>query len=72
MARVLAGSGDAEVVAVKPYRCMGGGREPVWERVARTGGARGAGAVGDSIGGSGTGGASGGGRETGAGGGRLL
>jgi hypothetical protein len=69
---VLAGSGDAEVTAVKPYRYMGGGREPVWERVARTGGARGAGAVGGSIGRSGTDGAAGDGWGTGAGGGRLL
>jgi hypothetical protein len=38
---------------VKPYRCMGGGSEPVWDRVARTEGAGGARAVGSTIGGSG-------------------
>jgi hypothetical protein len=69
---VLPGSGDTEVVAVKPYRCIGGGREPVWERVSRTGRGGGDGAVGNTIGISGAGGASGGSCEAGAGGGRLL
>jgi hypothetical protein len=69
---VLLGSGDAELVAVKPYRCIGGGREPVWERVARTEGVGGAGAVGSTIDGCGAGGASGSGCETKGGGGRLL
>jgi hypothetical protein len=37
---VLPGNGEArpEAAAVKPYHCTGGGREPVWERIARTGG----------------------------------
>jgi hypothetical protein len=70
--RVLADNGDAELVAVKPYRCIGGGREPVWERVSRTGGAEDAGAAGNMTSGSGAGGASGGGCEDEVGGGRLL
>jgi hypothetical protein len=72
-ARVLAGNGDPGLVAVKPYRCICGGREPVWERVSRTGGAEDdVRAAGNTTGGSGVGGASGGGCEAGAGGGRLL
>jgi hypothetical protein len=34
-----------ETAAVKPYRCMGGGREPVRERVSRAGGSAGWGAT---------------------------
>jgi hypothetical protein len=68
----LPGSGDAELVAVKPYRCIGGAREPVLERVSRTGGAGGVGAASNTTGGSGAGGASNGGCEAKARGGHLL
>ena len=40
-ARELAGSGEASVLepTVKPYHWMGGGNDPVWDRVSREGGA---------------------------------
>ena len=40
-ARELVGSGEASVVetAVKLYCWMGGGNDPVWDRISREGGA---------------------------------
>ena len=62
--RELAGSGEASVeeAAMKPYRRMGGGNDPVWDRVSWEGGA--------GTGGAATGAAAAAGEAAAAGGGR--